>query len=228
MENKDYMQKLDEIKNQGERIKKTLPCNSGKHPLGRRLLIVIVSLILLICLSFAAVASFSGGVNKATDFVARSVRFILQIKPDTEVDIDGMTVIKGSGTRKYTSFDAFYKAEKVDIYYPSVLPEEGMKLESILVMSFDNGERYDIAFAYSPKMLNFEAENRLLNDENVLAENCEETREVNGLRFYIMKKENGKVYAVAIDNGMQYSIATSDYEAMHSVLDGLKRLSERE
>lgn len=220
---------LNQIKEQGDRIKRTFPTVAPMKtqpikrtiPLRKRLAISFAAVFLVIALSFSVAAASLGGFSKAWIYISNSVKEIFGMGSG-ETEMGGITVIKGKYSKKYNTIEELLSNENFDdILYPSKLPEN-IKIKSVSQIQL-NDEQYSIVFKFDSDNFGMYINNYYEINISLLSNYT--IYQANGIEFYILQKEDG-YYSIAQCDGKEYSANCNKYEDLIYILSNMKGYSK--
>ena len=165
----------------------------------RRIAAVVCAACLIMVGSVAAVAW------NPFDCVKDWIYCIINTPSGTIAEIDGIMYTKYDKTIKYTNINELLKKEKIDIYYPSVLPEN-VSITRVDALIIDDKEYIYFNFNYSN--VNFTVQ---LNTSLYLNAPGYETIITNNATFYLIYQNNKYIAQSYIDSNL-YIIECSDYQ----------------
>ena len=190
-------------------------------PLWKRAILVAVAVLLVTALSLTVVAATTDG--PFSDWI----KTVLGAKPGDEVQGDGVTYIMTSNARQYKTMKAAWKAENIDLLYPSALPE-GLKINRVHISESQGVQ--SLYLNYNDKRYSFSVEydsHRLLNIST------RESVVINGFDFYIysnvgMVTDPLKISfgANLVYNGDLYTIQAPGYDELMLILTNIKEMTE--
>lgn len=136
-----------------------------------------------------------------------------------DVEIEGMTFIRNGEATQYDDITECIAQEKLDIYYPSWLPND-VYVKSVTIIPTSNGEQMIIKF--TDELISMDI-SLYRSDDPFEPENFRgDITEINGNTVYYVVDEN-KIWGTVWLDGYQYSVIASDFETMLNIFNGLKR-----
>ena len=77
----------------------------------------------VVCFSTLSIVAKTQGYDSTWEFVVTNARKIVGMEPGEQVQEDGITIIKYSGTKSYTSIEELIEKENLSILFPTDLPD---------------------------------------------------------------------------------------------------------
>ncbi len=183
---------------------------NSKRRLGRRFAAALIAAAITASLLTVGVVAKSAGF----DF-GRWIEEILNLKPGESTELDGFTVFKGENRERFDSIEEFLNEEKLDILYPSVLPENVI-CKNIIVYEVDCKTTY--SFNFSDKSYYYE----ISEDVKTFEWENFEIFTVNDIDFYLRQVYEQKYQAVFTYNGYQCIVEATDYADIISIISNMK------
>lgn len=180
-------------------------------------LIIAASIILLLCGTTLTAGAAIEGLS-----IGEYLSFVIQnLKPGESIDKDGYTFEYLGENKQYPDIKDVLSDQNLDIMYPSVLPD-GVAIEKIyLTESFSEEEEGKLIITFNDKNISCVISNK--NSVNIVPEKYEGYT-TDYLVFYIQFIIPEKRYqAVAQSNGIEYKLASSDYEQLITLMKGFTK-----
>lgn len=179
--------------------------------------IAIVAAIMAVIIAIIGVMSIASE-DIFGDLLAKFGKpFVEQL--DTEaVKYGGVVMYNADETRDYDTIEELLKAEKIDMLYPSWLPE-GVEIESteyivdnqeILYTIYCNNNVHSVSM-YPEKVL----------DERTKTNHC---KEINGIEIYYFS-ENGVTQGNFIHKNNLYSVTADSIDNLFKIIENLKEIN---
>lgn len=144
---------------------------------------------------------------------------IFGVNPGESVDIGDMTLIRSNGESvKYGSLEEAIKAEGLDIYYPTWLPDE-VHIESVYVNETANGREVMLVFNSDSVSMSIECGNQ--SDMNLAGSDYTKNN-LGGIEVYSFNFEN-EIFSKFDLEGNLYSIVVSDFETLEKMVSSLSK-----
>ena len=121
----------------------------------------------------------------------------------------------------YTTVEEAAETLKLDILYPTAMPE-GVALEKI-VLSAIGPNVYEIIFITDkPTEYRISTKNEILTDPATWQNTTR--HEINGVNFYVLPLSDNELLAVGQQNGFEYQITATNMEDLLVILNGMRKL----
>ena len=166
--------------------------------------------------TFSVVAK-TQGYGSAWEYVITNARRIIGLDPGEEIQEDGITITKPTGTATYATIEELVEKEDLHILYPTNLPD-GLKITEIR-QAFIDEEKYVLLFVFSDKHYALKI-NNYIGEMNFSEESKQYV--LNEIVYYITQNSTGVYHAVTQHNGYEYSIQCNDYNSLINILDNMK------
>ena len=139
-----------------------------------------------------------------------------------KTEIDGITIIKGSESKKYSSIEELILSENLDIMYPTWLPD-GIKIRKVW-QTYQNSTDFDLNIVFSDNELSIIIRNYALSNPSQFPN--VEVKRINGLDYYIVRQDNGKYFATCQATQYEYTLLYPNYDELIEILEGMKGLKK--
>lgn len=144
---------------------------------------------------------------------------LFEIKPGESIDIGNMTLIRSNGESvKYDSLEKVIKAEGLDIYYPTWLPD-GVRIESVYVN--ETAEGREVLFMFDSDLVSMSIECGNQSDMNLVGSDYTKNNFC-GIEVYSLNFENA-IFSKFDLEGNLYSIVVSDLETLEKMVNSLSK-----
>lgn len=181
--------------------------------------IVAASLITISTITIAATTDF---FSKAWNYVTTNVQKIVGMKSEEKINEAGITIIKNSGTQTYKSIEELLKEEKIEILYPSALPEKIQLVK--VIQNYETQDTYTLEFNFNFDELNIMVCNYYENSLDLWEDPTIYKTSV--MNFYIMELPDGLYQAIGQYKGYEYCITYNNYNDLIYILDNLKGIEK--
>lgn len=144
---------------------------------------------------------------------------IFGVNPGESVDIGDMMLIRSNGESvKYGSLEEAIKAEGLDIYYPTWLPD-GARIESVYVNETADGR--EVLFMFDSDLFSMSIECGNQSDINLVGSDYTKNN-FGGIEVYSFNFEN-EIFSKFDLEGNLYSIVVSDFETLEKMVNSLSK-----
>ena len=164
-----------------------------------------------------SVVAKTQGYGSAWDFVITNARKIVGLQPGEQINENGITIVKPTGTTSYESIEELLIAENLHILYPAKLPNDIKLIE--ISQIFENNEDYYLVFVFSNPIYNFKIYNSY--KQNNSFENAE-LYSIGEVNFYIKQLEDNLYHATTQYNGNEYVLQCNNYNDLIFILENMK------
>lgn len=185
----DIEQRVNEIPFKG---KVTAISSYTKKKIRAKRLAVIAAILAVILALFGIIAVASG--DTVSEFFRQITYSVFKNLDNSPIDQNNITIYKPDGTKTYSSIEELVESEKIDVLYPTWLPENE-KIIKIWCLTEGETERYLLQCNKSEHNISIDI-NAVLSEE--IKSDC-------------IEKEIG-VYKVYYEETMQYMQANFFYE----------------
>lgn len=182
-----------------------------------RISLLVAAMLVISLMSLSAVA-MNRGYGSAWDLISDNIGKMFDMERGDEINDDGITIIKNTGTVKYDNMDELLKAESLTILYPRVLPNK-IKIAGLRYVNKKH-DKYTLRIVLSDDLYAFDVSNSYTVD--ILKQTEFELMTCNGLDFYVTQKEEGVYFALLQTNGYEYSIKAPTYDDLLLIINNLK------
>lgn len=142
---------------------------------------------------------------------------IFGVNPGEPVDIGDMTLIRSNGESvKYGSLEEAVKAEGLDIYYPTWLPD-GVHIESVYVNETADGREVMLVFNSDSVSMSIECGK---DDESYTLDQGYTENNINGINVYALNF-GGEIFTKFNLDGDEYSIRLENADDIDEIIKGL-------
>ena len=162
------------------------PKNKKRNKPWLKVVAVLAATLTVFFATFTAVAK-TQGYGSAWEFVVANARRIVGLGPGEQINENGITIIKPTGTATYASIEELMEKENLGILYPSNLPED-LKIKEIQQF-YESTDKYSLIFV----LLESTDRIHVSNNEEIDVGKIEntETVSIGGIDFYITQTESG-------------------------------------
>ena len=178
--------------------------------------------VLILMFSTLTVAAKVGGYSNAFEFLSINVEKFLNMKQGDTIDENGITWIKGGESISYPTIEDLLVNEKLDILYPSQLPN-ATRVTQIMQQVYDE-TCIIYAFVFDDATLSM-----IVSTDWVVSNDDLTSYEVyntHGHIFYIKTFSNGTYQAIGHDEKYEYNITYSNYDELKNILDNMKGIEQ--
>ena len=206
--------KLEELRSRGDQSAAKIV--RSKKRIFRRFAVVAAAVLLLGALGLTAIAKISG-FSRITDYFLHIVE---QLKPGDRLSTEGITFIHNGDAVRYDDMQTLFSSEKLDIMYPTALPD-GVWIEQIIFGDNLNGtEQSKLLFVFNDSNISLEITNYYTVDSSA---NEYSLYEVNNTEYKIIHRPTGGYQAIYQSEIYQYRLTCSNYSDLEIMLKGLKK-----
>lgn len=180
----------------------------------------LVAACIAILVALFSIVSVASDWN-VFDFLSEKFGSVHSAPIEEGVDFNGITITNhGKGT-KYKTIEDALKAEKIDVLYPSVLPD-GITITNITTF-IEDSEKV-VTFNFSNFDINLTVfYNRELSTE--AKTNSTKTQEINSILCYICEMPDVSLYQIEFEyKGNLYSFNHTNKEELIKIIENLKEI----
>jgi hypothetical protein len=189
----------------------------SKPRIWSRVTILVASMILLSLLSLTVMA-IHAGYDSVWTFISTNFMTIIKMNSGEMITGDGITIIKNSEQRQYNTIEELLAAEKLNIMYPSEVPNNQSITEIRWVPETD--DQYVLYLVFSDKSYTLQIINYYMTDlESLAGYAC---ISVNDLDYYIISIDGISYHAICQYNGFEYSIDSPNYDDLINIINSMK------
>ena len=183
---------------------------------------VRVALIAAVIFAISLVSLSSVAVNKwygsAWEYVSENISTILGMRIGEKTDEQGITIIKNTGSVLYDNIEMFLESEKIDIMYPSCLPNN-LRINSVYYVE-ENNNCYSLILLMDNEICKIYIRNYYYTDESILESlNCVIFDDV---KYHITQKDECYYHAICQYNGFEYIIQCDNYDELLFIISNMK------
>ena len=188
----------------------TLPVRTVKRRLASKKIWLVAAVIALLAAT-ATITVSAFGFN-----VFEYFKEVIGLPAGEKVDKDTITLVNNGKFEEYGSIEELLLAEKIDILYPSVLPD-GVRLEAVNISIGQNGNDF-IEFKTIDSSIYISVDTKMENDtidgytEHFVVANC---------TYYVFKDEK---FAVCYYDDCYYYISSDSYENLILIINNMREI----
>lgn len=182
-----------------------------------RVALIAAVIFTISLLSLSAVAA-NQGYDSMWEYIIINAGKLLGMNQGEELDGDGITVIKNTGTVKYGSMEELLESESLDVLYPHVMPNNIRIIQLQYIHSDDN--HYTLYLLFSNNSYTFDISNYYSVDVSNLT--GFDSLTINELDIYIAQKEDGTYFALLQKDGYEYTIKSPNYDNLIIIINNMK------
>ena len=172
--------------------------------------VAIIAAVLLISVFGITALADTMGFN-----ILSYLGIIADMKPGDTVDVDGITLEYLDKEKTYASVEELIYREKLEIMYPTVLPE-GVSIQSVEIYNLDSGgKRIDFKTGNPNTVIIVDTKMTTQDDYSHL-----EKHTVGNHDFYLFEED--LYYAICYEAESYYSIGASSKENLILIIDNMK------
>lgn len=180
--------------------------------------ILLIAAIISILIAIFAVSSIAFDWN-IFDELKNRFGTMLNIPVNQEMEMSGVTVISHGKSVFYDDFGTALRSEKLDILYPSKLPNN-ICLNKLLYYEKNQNKKISFVFNDSKLLYSIILNHTLSNDIKSVAN---EVVEINDIQCYIITKTDIGITQVHFEyNGNVYETSYTDKQELIEIIDNLK------
>ena len=187
----------------------------------RKAVAIAIAAVLLLALTLSVIAKVKG-YSSAWEYVKDNLQKIAGMDSGDRVSDDGITLIKNDGVITYASVEELWKNEKLDILYPSELPE-GIQITNVSQQIISE-EHIVYCYQFTEEELFVVASTK----HSILQEDLEKYKPyaTENIIFYIEKAPDNIYQAVGYEEGYEYLIYSNNYDVLTKVLNGMRGIEK--
>lgn len=189
----------------------TLPVRTVKRRLASKKIWLVAAVIALLAAMVTVTAS-AFGFN-----VFEYFKEVIGLPAGEKVDKDTITLVNNGKFEEYGSIEELLLAEKIDILYPSVLPD-GVRMEEVNISIGQNSGDYVEYITNDPATIVTVD----TNTEPQLISGYKEQITVGECTFYAFS--DGDFYAVSYYNDCYYYIGSDSYENLILIINNMREI----
>lgn len=181
-------------------------------PVKRRFIskkIWIVAVAIALFAAMATVTASAFGVN-----VFEFFREVMGLPAGEKIDKDTITLVNNGKIKEFSSIEELLLTEKIDILYPSVLPD-GIRIENVHISEGTNGGiivEFILNDLSTCVLVETNLKDNAINDYS-------EKLTINSCTYYIFESEN---FAVCYYNDCYYYISSDSYENLILIINNMR------
>lgn len=179
---------------------------------------LIAAVIFAISLASLSTVAMNKGYGSTWEFISVNVKKIFDLNHGEEINGDGITVIKNTGTVRYDNMDELIKYEQLNILYPHMMPDN-IQITQLRYINIEE-DKHTLCLLFSDSSYSFDISNYYSTD--ITSIYGFEKGFVNDMEYYISKKENDQYFAVIQYNGYEYSIRSINYNNLLIIINSMK------
>ena len=186
-----------------------------KRMLAKRMIGIVAAVAILFCVATITVSAYSEGmsIGEYIVYVAKN------LFPGESVEYNGITFIHEEETTTYDNIEALIENEKMEIFYPTELPEGVSIKEMILLGNLTESEESKLVFTFNDPNISLTVRNYQSFD---LTDMTYSTYTANVGVFCIIKT-NGVYQAISQIEAYEYRLNAPDEATVKYILKGLKK-----
>ena len=187
----------------------------------RKIIAIAATIVLLLALTLTVIAKVNG-YSSAWEYVKDNLQRIAGMGAGDRVNEDGITLIKNDEIVAYESIEELLEKEKLDILYPSELPNS-VQIKGITQQFVDeNNIIYSVYF--TDVNLSMVVSDKVTVSQKDLQKY--EPYTIKNVVFYIYQRIDMSYQAVWYDGVYEYQICCKDYNALLTILNGMKEFEK--
>lgn len=179
--------------------------------------IAIVAAIMAVIIAIIGVMSIASE-DIFGDLLARFGKPFVEHLDSEAVKYGGIVMYNADETRDYDTIEELLKAEKIDMLYPSWLPE-GVEIDHVRFAVKENEKDYTIICCIPNYSVSMYPEKPL--DEEAKTNTC---KEINSLEVYYFSR-NGVTQGNFIYKNNLYSVTTDSSDNLFKIIENLKEIN---
>ena len=185
-------------------------------------IVAIAATVAALLLSTLTVLAKVNGYSNAWEYVKENAKIFFNMSPGSKAKDGEITLTKHDGVVSYSSIEDLLQTEGYDIMYPSDLPD-GVKITKISEQIISD-ERTVYCYLFNDEniFITISTERRFSRETLSKYEKLENV----SLDAYLVKEMIGDFQVVAYSNKYEYSIRCYNYDALITVLNGMKGIEE--
>lgn len=180
--------------------------------------LAVVAAILAVLLALFGIIAVSSG-RDSSELLRRLGYAVIEMFGGETAEYGNVTLNKSNETKKYISIEELLKDEKIEILYPTWLPENE-KIVTVMYLDVEQSEVYVFKSNYDKYGVSVTI-NGMINDD--IKADCS-TREINGYTVHYSKKEN-YVQAVFEYKNNLYNIKSDTEENLFKTIECLEEIN---
>ena len=187
----------------------------------RKVVAIAIAAVLLLVSTLTVIAKVKGYSN-AWEYVKENIQRIVGLDAGDRMNEGEITLIKNDGVVTYKSVEELVQKEKMDIMYPSRLPD-GIQITQISQhFMLENHIMYSIHFNTLGQSI------AISSKRNFSQEYLEQHKKITFSFFtaYVVKEENEMYQVVVFDGKYEYLICCNNYEILMDILNSMKGSSQ--
>ncbi|MBQ4274131.1 MAG: hypothetical protein IJB94_04080 [Clostridia bacterium] len=187
----------------------------------RKAVAIAIAAALLLTLTLSVIAKVKG-YSSAWEYVKENIQKIIGLDAGDRVNDEGITLIKNDGVITYSSVEELWRNEKLDILYPSELPE-GIQITNVSQQIISE-EHIVYCYQFTEEELFVVASTK----HSILQEDLLEAASFTtaNMIFYIKELSNGVYQVIGYDDKYEYIVSYEDYNKLVIILNGMKGLEK--
>ena len=183
-----------------------------------RLASLIAAVVILASFaSLSVVASFKGYAS-AFEYVSAMAKDLFNMNDGEMVEDGNITIIKNGEYTNYTSIEQMVQEEKLDIMYPTNLPD-GLEIEKIIMVDLEDGKT-SIEFIFSNIKTSLLINNYYSIKQEDLESNNSSILKTNCSTFYMVKKDI-TYHGICYKGNNEYLINSDNYDLLITLIYAL-------
>ena len=188
-----------------------------KKKIRAKKLAVIAAILAVIITLFGIIAIASGDTFK--EFFIRMGHSVYELIESGSINNDKITYIKPNKTKEYTSVEELIKEEKLEILYPSWLPENE-KIVKVWYLVENSSEGYMLQCNVPEHNISIEINSSLSNN---LKSNCNK-KEISGCSVYY-KQYAQYIQANFLYKDNRYIVKSDTEDNLFRIIENLKEIN---
>lgn len=194
----------------------TMGSYARKKLRARRL--AVVAAVLAFIFALFTIFTFATG-NSAVDLLRQMGQTIYEWFDVGSIEYANITFVKPNETKTYPSIEELEKCEKIEILYPSWLPENE-EISNVWYLIEGETERYVLQFSNPLYSIEIKNENDLSED---IKSSCNLT-EINGISIYY-DEASQFIQADFIYNNSWYSVKSDTKDHLFRIIENMKEIN---
>ena len=188
----------------------------------KRIVAIALAAAMMLSISIVAVIAKVKGYSSAWEYVIENIQNVNDMAPGETIESGEITLIKNDSVSTYNSIEELMQKEKLDILYPSELPD-GVQITKISQQIIDKDY-----VLYSIHFTDINLSFAISSVPTVSSEDLKkyERMENNIWSAYLVEKENGDYQLIGFDGKYEYLICHNDYEILKNIFSYMRGIEE--
>lgn len=209
-------ERIEDIRKKNDaRVKVTHRSAPRKRKLVKRIIGIAAAVAILFCAATVTVSAYAENMS-----IGEYIVYVVKnLSPGESIDHNGITFIHEEETTTYDDIKALIENEKLEIYYPTELPDGVYMKEIILSGDLTKAEESKLIFVFNDPGISLTVRNYQSFD---LTDKTYSTYTTNVGVFCIIKT-NGVYQAISQTETYEYRLSAPDEATVKYILKGLKK-----